>query len=227
MKGNVLIVDDEHSGRTSLKILLNKNYEYLFNKIITASSLDDAIEIVSKETFDICFLDIELANQNGFDLLPYLPRETVVVFVTAYSEYAIKAIKQQAFDYLVKPLNPTELKICINRYTKTHFSDDSFKNCLLIKSNGANVPLPLNEIEYLIGSGPYSKVYSINKTEYTTAKTLKTLIDTLGNDFIRIHKSYIVNKTMIKSFKKNSLTTIHNTCLPVSRVGTKKLAQHF
>lgn len=227
MKGNVLIVDDEHSGRASLKIMLNKNYAYLFNRIITASSLTDAIEIVSKEQFDICFLDIELANHNGFELLPYLSPETVVIFVTAYSEYAIKAIKEQAFDYLVKPLNPAELKLCVNRYTKAYLSDDSIKNCLIIKKHGANVPLPLKDIEYLIGNGPYSKVYSVNKTEFTTSKTLKALIDSLGKDFIRIHKSYIVNKMMIKSFNKNSLTTIHNTCLPVSRVGTKVLAQHF
>lgn len=227
MNGKVLIVDDEYSGRASLSILLNKNHGYLFHDIVTASSLDEAKEIVSKEIFDICFLDIELANHDGFELIPYLSDKTVIVFVTAYSEFAIKAIKEQAFDYLIKPLTHSELKLCMSRYANAYIKDSNVKNFLLIKKNGANVPLPLSEIEYVNGDGPYSKVYLVNRTEHVTAKTLKTLSNPLGENFIRIHKSYLVNKLMIRSFNKNSLTTIHNTCLPVSRVGTKILAQHF
>ena len=227
MKINALIVDDEHSGRSSLKILLNKNYHYLFDKIITASSLKEAIEIVATESVNICFLDIELGTHTGFELLPYLSLSTQVVFVTAYSEYAIKAIREKAYDYLVKPLNPIELGICINRYEKEILGNDSIKKYLMIKKQGANVPVRLMDIEYLIGNGPYSIIFSLQNKEYTTAKTLKAMIEILGKDFIRIHKSYIVNKAKIKSFKKDSLTTIYNTCLPVSRVGAKELSRYF
>ncbi|MDB5280777.1 MAG: hypothetical protein JWR61_5732 [Ferruginibacter sp.] len=227
-KLTALIVDDEHSGRSSLKILLNKNCYYLFEKIVTASALDQAIEIVKQQHFNICFLDINLNNQSGFDLIPHLANDTKVVFVTAYSEFAIKAIKENAFDYLLKPINPAEFKLCVDRYEKEILADsDAVKKYLHIKDQGETIPIPLDEIVFLQAEGAYSKIYLIKNREYITAKTLKSMTDVLGKDFIRIHKSYIINKTMIKSFKKNSLTTIHNTCLPVSRVGAKELSLHF
>ena len=226
-KLTALIVDDEHSGRSSLKILLNKNCFYLFEKIVTAASLNEAIKIVADESFNVCFLDIQLNNQSGFDLVPYLSPETKIIFVTAYSEYAIKAIKDRAFDYLLKPLNPIEFKICMSRFEKETLGNGAIKKYLQIKEQGATVPISLEEIEFLEAEGAYSKIHLVKKKEYITAKTLKSMTDMLGNDFIRIHKSYIVNKMMIQSFKKDSLTTIHNTCLPVSRVGAKELSLHF
>ncbi len=226
-KLKALIVDDEHSGRSSIKILLNKNCYYLFEKIVTASSLNEAIKIVENESFNICFLDIELGSQSGFDLIPYLPPSTKIIFVTAYSQYAIKALKGHAFDYLLKPLNPIEFKTCISRYEKEVLSNDGIRRYLQVKEQGSNIPISFEEIEFLRADGAYSKIHLVKKKEYTIAKTLKSMIDILGADFIRIHKSYIVNKMMIKSFKKNSLTTTQNTCLPVSRVGAKELSRHF
>jgi len=226
-KLTALIVDDEHSGRSSLKILLNKNCFYLFEKIVTASSLNEAIKIVADESFNVCFLDIQLNNQSGFDLVPYLSAVTKIIFVTAYSEYAIKAIKDKAFDYLLKPLNPVEFKICMSRFEKEVLGNGAVKKYLQIKEQGATMPIILDEIEFLEAEGAYSKIHLVKKKEYVTAKTLKSMTDMLGNDFIRIHKSYTVNKMMIQSYKKDSLTTIHNTCLPVSRVGAKELSLHF
>jgi len=227
IKLKALIVDDEHSGRTSLKILLNKYYYYLFEEIYTSSSLEDAISTLSKQSFDICFLDIELNTKSGFDLLPYLQPNTTVIFVTAFSEYAIAAIKGKAFDYLLKPINPIELKKSINRYKKEFLEEKDVKKNLLIKVNGLTNPLPINEIEYIQARGAYSKIVMLDKKEYITAKTLKKIIVLIGHDFIRIHKSYIINKMMIKSFKKETLTTTQNTCLPISRIGTKELSRHF
>ncbi len=227
MKIKALIVDDEHSGRTSIKILLNKHYYYLFEAIETADSLNNAVKMIKESFYNICFLDIQLLNHSGFELLPYLSPKTKVVFVTAYSEFAIKAIKEQAFDYILKPLNPLELKTCISRYEKEHLNNGNAINYLFIKEQGETIPIQLSDIEYLEADGAYSVICLIKGKSYTTAKTLKTITASLGEDFIRIHKSYIVNKAMIKSYKKDSLTTIHNKCLPVSRAGAKELSQHF
>jgi len=226
MKLKALIVDDEHSGRVSLKILLNKEFFFLFDKIVTVASLAEAMEAVEGENFNICFLDVELGNKSGFELLPHLTSQTKVIFVTAYSEYAIKAIREKAFDYLLKPINPAELKSSIRRYEKDLLSKDATKY-LLIKEHGFTVPIHLDEIHYIEAKGPYSKIYLVNNTEYTTAKTLKTITGVVGIDFVRIHKSYTINKNMIKSFKKDSIITITNICLPVSRVGAKVLSQYF
>lgn len=227
MKIKTLIVDDEHSGRASMKILLNRHYYYLFEAIETANSLDDAIRMVKGTVYNICFLDIQLANHSGFELLPHLSPNTKVVFVTAYSEFAIRAIKEQAFDYILKPLNPLELKACISRYEREHLNYSSNINYLFIKEQGETIPIPLIDIEYLEADGAYSIICLAKGKSYTTSKTLKAITTSLGGSFIRIHKSFIVNKTMIRSYKKDSLTTIHNKCLPVSRVGAKELSLHF
>ena len=117
-KINVLIVDDEYSGRNSLKIILQAKAYGLINKITTSSNLGDAKIKVSSNDFQIVFLDIGLGNHSGFELLPYLSESTKVIFVTAYSEFAIQAIKQKAFDYILKPISPIELMGTINRYQK-------------------------------------------------------------------------------------------------------------
>jgi two-component system LytT family response regulator len=175
----------------------------------------------------LIFLDIELNSRSGFELLPYLSVDTKVIFVTAYSEFAIKAIKERAFDYLLKPLNPMELKDCIERYQKETMGTTLAYKYIVVRESGESVPIKLEEIEYIRADGPYSIIHTVRKVEYTTAKTLKSLMHSLGQEFVRVHKSYLLNRHMIKSFKKDTITTIHNTCLPVSRVGSKGLSQFF
>jgi two-component system LytT family response regulator len=226
MKIKALIVDDEHSGRVSLKILLNKEFHFLFDTILTVSTLEEAIEKAANDSFHICFLDIELGNKSGFDLLPHFSNQTKVVFVTAYSEYSIQALREKAFDYLLKPINPAELKACIRRYEKEmHITDSTQYLC--IKEKGFTIPIHKDEILFMEANGAYSKIHLVNGKEYTTAKTLKNLTEIVGEDFIRIHKSYTVSKLGIKSFKKDAVHTITNICLPVSRVGAKSLSAHY
>jgi len=226
MKINALIVDDEYSGRITLQILLQKEFSHLFDKIILASSLEEAIQKNTSETFHLCFLDIELNNDSGFSLLSHLSKATTVIFVTAYSEHAIKALREKAYDYLLKPVNPPELKSAISRYEKEMMAVD-LQKYIFIKEQGYTVPVAFNEIEYLKANGPYSKVCLVNRTEYVLAKTLKTMSKCLNSDFIRIHKSYIVNKKMIQNFKKDRLITTTQICLPVSRVGARVLSELF
>ena len=227
LKANALIVDDEHSGRSSLKILLQKNFIFLFDKIDTSPTLKDAVRAVSTANYNLVFLDIELSSHSGFDLLPYLAANTKVIFVTAYSEFAIKAIKERAFDYLLKPLNPAELRDCMGRYQKDIMGVTLAYKYMIVRESGESIPIKLEDIEYIRADGPYSVIHTVKKAEYTTAKTLKSLMYSLGQEFVRIHKSYLLNRHMIKSFKKDSITTIHNSCLPVSRVGAKELSQFF
>ena len=220
---SALIVDDEISGTSALRILLNQNFESLFKTISTSSSLQDAIKKITLESFQIIFLDIQLGNKSGFDLLPYIPKHTKVIFVTAYSEHAIKAIKENAFDYLLKPLDPDELKNTIERYKSEVIEYTDNLKILTVKESGKSVPIRVNEIEFIKGHGPYSILYLTNATHYTTSRTLKTLHSLLGNKFIRIHKSYLVNKEAIKSYNKLTITTKSNQCLPITNFRSTEL----
>lgn len=227
MRLKALIVDDDHNGRKAISILLKKHYYYLFAQIDTANSIDDARDKVNKSNYNLCFLNIQPGSQSGFELLPFLFSETRVIFFTPYSEIAIKAIKERAFDYILKPIDVVEFKACISRLEKEYAGGKEIKRYLLIKEQGETIPIPIVDIEYLEADGAYSKIYLITKEKYTTAKTLKALSNNLGDHFIRIHKSYMVNIEYVKSFKKDILTTSQNNNLPVSRVGSKELSRYF
>ena len=226
MKLSALIVDDEYSGRIAIKILLEKYFNKIFTEPLLSNNLEDAKEKAGNNKFDICFLDIELNNKSGFDLLPYLDKQTKVIFVTAYSEFAIKAIKEKAYDYLLKPINPTEFNTSIERF-KIDMENVRNNQFLSIKDQGFNLPILIADITHIEGNGPYSKIFLINNSSYTVSKTLKNLEATIGSNFIRIHKSYIVNKLNVQNYKKNTLSTNNDLCLPVSRSGLKILAQYF
>ncbi len=227
MSISTLIVDDEYSGRTALKILIAKNFPSLFSKIYIASTLEEAIIKVSEENIALVFLDINLSGKSGFDLIAHLKPLTKVIFVTAYSEFAIQAIKNNAFDYILKPLNPTELKTAISKFQKSLHLENNDDKYLTIRSKGISIPLHISTIEYLKGNGPYSHIVLGDKVEYIVSKTLKTLSLQLGPTFIRIHKTHLVNSKFIKGYNKDSLITTNNICLPISRIGLKELELHF
>jgi DNA-binding response OmpR family regulator len=112
----VIIVDDETNGREVLKQLLKKNFDDI-EIIGMAHSIESAVKTISFSDPDIVFLDIEMPNGSGFDILKRLEQINFeIIFVTAHQHYAIKAIKQSAIDYIVKPIDIDDLRIAIERY---------------------------------------------------------------------------------------------------------------
>jgi DNA-binding LytR/AlgR family response regulator len=223
-KYNILIVDDEESGRTTLKILLEKEFWAYTSSIQLGRSFEETKEKILANRFDIIFLDINLKGLSAFDLLSFIPNTTKIIFVTAYSEFAIPALRKKAFDYILKPIKRDELISCMQRLlidTTTWSSSET----LHIKEKGLTKILKLSEIIYIKGNGPYSTFW-VDKENYTTSKTLKSILTELGDSFVRIHKSYVVNRFFVKGYNKEKLYLLNNICLPVSRSGLKNLSAH-
>jgi two-component system LytT family response regulator len=109
MKMDIIIVDDERHGVAALRNLIQQHCLHFIGKIHTASTIDDAILIFSNNNINIAFLDIQFSKGTGFDIAKKLPPTCKIVFVTAFAEHALTAIKHQAFDYLLKPIDPKEL----------------------------------------------------------------------------------------------------------------------
>ena len=170
---DALIIDDEYAGRNTLLTLLCKHCAKEVNEISTAENLDEAKVLLETKNYEVVFLDIQLKNKLGFDLVKYIPVTTKIIFVTAYSEYAVKAIKNRAYDYILKPVDPEELKASIKQ------CEIAFKQAkklyLTIKVKGRSVPLELANIVYLKAKGPYSEIQLTTGYIYLTAQTLKTL----------------------------------------------------
>lgn len=227
MKYSALIVDDEYSGRTAVKIILDQHFGHLFKVIEVANSLEEAIAIGRKNKFDVCFLDIQLGKDSGFELLQYLNSSTRIIFVTAYSEFAIKALRASAFDYILKPISVEEFKACVERFLDSPPVAEKKKKHLRVRDQGETIPVSFDQIEYIRARGSYSEVKLISNTSYITSKTLKSILTELDENFIRIHKSFIVNRHYIQAFQTNNLTTTLHSCLPLSRNGSKELAQQF
>lgn len=224
MKLNTLIVDDEYAGRNSLLHLLKTHCDTYIDSIDTSSSVNDAEFKIQSNQYHIIFLDIQLNIKSGFDLIGKISDVTKIIFVTAYSEYALTAIKNRAYDYFLKPVDPFELKAVVK---KCHYQfQQSVKQFLTIKYKGLTVPLELSAIVFLKAKGPYSEIHELGGKIYVTSQTLKALESKLSKQFMRVHKSYIVNSTYIQGFNQKELF-VNKICIPVSRFGLVVLQQYY
>jgi two-component system, LytTR family, response regulator len=214
----VIIVEDQLSTRTSIKHLLNG-----FNKNIEvvgeAGTVHLAEQLIKKEMPDVVFLDIELADDNSFNLLNKFENPAFsTIFITAYDEYAIKAIKFSALDYLLKPIDPAELEQAIDKYLDKTDGYRRKKWDMLIHNLGTEnngqqkIALSsskevqfatLSEIIKLEGEKNYTTFYLDKGRKVTVTKTLKEYEDLLQNfGFFRVHQSFIINMVRISKYIK-------------------------
>lgn len=216
-----IIIDDEHNAREFLEKLLNRYLPNEFLVLDKCESVDKAIVSIEKNEPELIFLDVEMPNKNGFELLKEMKsRSFDVIFTTAYSEYAIKAIKENALDYLLKPINYIDLLETIKRYkqrlekntkqdnlkiilNQIDSGDSNFNKIALPTESGYEIINP-NQILYCQADSNYSSVTFINGKKIILSKTLKYIEELLPKaSFHRIHKSYLVNLNHIVRFNKS------------------------
>lgn len=218
-----VIVDDESRARKNLFLLLEQQPDIQI--VAEASNGDDAIVIISELHPDLVFLDIKMPQQSGFDILDKLLRLRIndfeVVFLTAYDEYAIKAIKYAAFDYLLKPIDEQELIESLIKFrakdrsllpnnSQLLFNQLNICQKLRIKTKTGYEFLEVDDILFIEGDGSYSIVTMHNMVKHTVSKTIKDLNEDLPDSlFIRIHKTYLINKRYLKSLNiKDKICTL-------------------
>lgn len=220
MQLNALIVDDEEHSRKSLYYLLNEHCPEIQIKGI-ASSIQEATEYLQEHDFHIVFLDIAMPGKNGFDLVPLLlERHICIVFVTAYSEYALKALKSNAVDYLLKPIDIEELLTAVEKCKNIIKERQQHASVLspIVSNNGSSAHRKISlyhnqgfdiinsdDIIYVEADSNYSVIHLEKDKKIVVAKSLKDIEDLLpANVFFRVHKSSIVNLNKIKSFSSRN-----------------------
>jgi two-component system LytT family response regulator len=226
----IIIIDDEKNVRIVIKKLLTLiNIEYEI--VGEAGSISNAKKIIEKENPDIVLLDIDLEDGTGFDLLKQLKNTTFkLIFITAFNEYAINAFKFNALDYILKPIDPKELKEAINKAKSSIDSENELylllenlennktaeMQKLVVKTTQRTYFIPINEILYFQSDGSYSKILTQNLT-ILASKNLKHFQELLpDNQFIRTHQSFLVNKTCIASIKNNTILLMNEVEIPIS-----------
>jgi two-component system LytT family response regulator len=220
-KLSALIVDDEENARIILNSLLEETF--LFNEIRLVQSVDAAYYELNRFDPDIVFLDIKMPGKDGFSFIQDLPKKhklNKIVFVTAYDQYAIKAIKNQAFDYLLKPVNRKELKQCVLRYIEKKNEETTIKKSLKtvesvdrltrIRVNTRTGTLFINPADILFckAEGNYTTVCT-GKKQHLCSMNLGKVTELLPkNGFIRMGRSYIVNFEYITVLDRKECTIL-------------------
>lgn len=230
-----LIVDDEVLGAKALESLLKIHCTNV-NVTGIVYSADDAEKSISITAPDVIFLDIEMPFANGFDLLQRFKNHPFdVIFTTAYNEYAVKAIKHNALDYLLKPIVPEELMAAVKKCEEKKKEDpNGYKNLEKIISTLSQkvhkLPVPSPEgivyldpenIVYLQGDINYTHIHLIQGNKITSSKTLKDFEQMLpSKQFFRIHKANIINLSYVSKYLKGDggeVVMIEGSSLEVSR----------
>ena len=232
-----IIIDDEPLAR-----LIIKKYLQPYTEIVLAEECNDGFEglkAIQQHQPDLIFLDIQMPKINGFEMLELVDNPPLVIFTTAFEEYAIKAFDAHAADYLLKPFSKERFDKAIQKMllqknnlaqavTATALQTPSPTNRIVVKDNGKIKIIPLAQVQYIEAADDYVKIFTA-EGNFLKKKTMQYFEDSLPQqEFIRIHRSYIVNAqliTRITPYEKEGHLALLTTGaqLPVSKAGYAKL----
>lgn len=221
-----IIIDDEEFARSSLFFLLQQNCPEVEITGI-ARSVAEARDLLAHHAIDLIFLDIAMPGGNGFDLIPDAQKqEAAVIFTTAYDQYALKAIKANALDYLLKPIDIDELQTAVEKvanhiklFKNQNKNDDRISNLASSLNSRAEIKkltlpfgqgfkmIDVDDIIYIEADSNYSVVHLVNQENITVSKVLREFEELLPTEqFVRVHKSNIINLNHLKEYNsKNGL----------------------
>jgi DNA-binding LytR/AlgR family response regulator len=201
---NCLIVDDEPLAQDILEIYIHANAQLkLIKKCSTAF---EAFEILHQQKIDLLFLDIKMPGLNGIDFLKSLKQPPVVIFTTAFSEYAVESYELEAVDYLLKPITQERFDKSLAKLFKLQpITTEQQPNHVYFKVSGKLLKVNYQELLYAQSIKDYILLHS-TQGRYLTHMTMKNLIELLPeSEFLRVHRSYLVNKNKISSISKDQL----------------------
>jgi two-component system LytT family response regulator len=243
-KIKTLIIDDESLARDLLRHYLSKDERVEI--IGECSNGFEGVLAIQELNPDLVFLDIQMPKITGFEMLELVPDPPVIIFSTAYDQYAIRAFEANAIDYLLKPypservttaLNKAVEKLKtksidpeINKLIKTHDEESGILNRVVVKSGRKIQVIPVESIQYIESQDDFVMIYC-NEGHFMKQKTMKFFEEHLdANQFVRIHRSYLLNLSHIseiQQYEKESwiVLTKQGAKLKVSKAGYSNLKE--
>lgn len=219
---NAIIVDDEESARNVLSNLL-LSFCPQINIIDKCNDVESAVISIKKYAPDIVFLDIEMPNYAGYEIVSFFDKiEFEIIFITAYDQYALKAFEVSAVDYLLKPIEIPKLKLAVDKFvSRKKIKDASINYAVLVESmndsiikkivipnQGEQTVILTKNIIAFEANESYCFIYIKSSPKLMVSKNLKhfeTLLDSNTN-FIRTHKSWLINLDYLKTYSKSALS---------------------
>lgn len=204
MTVRALIVDDEAPARSELRYLLQAHPDV--EVVGEAASAAEAIALTRELPYDVVFLDVEMPGASGLETAPHIHERReppAIVFVTAHAEYAVDAFAVEAFDYLLKPVDPDRLSRVVERlHERSHENAVPVDKVPVVAGSGTELLDP-DQIHYAHAEGDYSRVHTYDRAYLCTA-SLGELEERLGGRFARIHRSYLVNLAKVAAVRRAS-----------------------
>lgn len=222
---NCIIIDDEPLARSEMRSLVTEISS--IDILGEFSNAPSALEFLKDNDVDLIFLDIEMPVVTGLEFAEMLPKKSLIIFTTAYSQYALKSYELEAVDYLLKPIDPQRLEKAIDKailYTEL-LSKDTVKNTvesntadfLFIKAERRFYKISVSDIKFIEGLKDYVVIHT-KQQKLITAMNLKTIHQKIsGENFIRVSKSYVVNMNYIDSFDNHNIY-IEDSEIPLGEV---------
>ncbi len=244
-KVKALIIDDEKLAREIIKKYLEEN-ENIF-LVGESSNGFDGIKMINDEKPDVIFLDVQMPKINGFEMLELIEEPPVIIFTTAFDQYALKAFEVNAADYLLKPFskkrfdealekaignlkNKSRQSSLMKNLIKQNDAKPEYLDRIIIKDTGKITIVPVDNIKYIEAQDDYVMIYC-EDGKFLKQKTMKYFEEHLNpHEFIRVHRSYIAPVNRIKRIElaeKESyvIKLEENISLPVSKSGYDKLKE--
>jgi len=214
-----IVIDDEPAARRLMRNLLQEHSD-IVEVIDEAGSGREAVQKIEELNPNLIFLDIQMPDFTGFEVIEKLTKKPNIIFTTAYEQYAIKAFETFSIDYLLKPIKEERLKQSIEKLKKFGQFQQSFdvnslqemirqiqapqkSTALTIKTGDRIILLRFENIVYLEAQEKYIFVYTDSGQKYLTDQTLSSLEEKLPSQFYRIQKSYIINRDKIKEMHRH------------------------
>ena len=223
MKIKCIAIDDEPLALEQIGSYVQKTP--FLELIATCKNAYEALEVLKEKEVDLMFIDIDMPDISGLDLVKSLVKKPQIIFTTAYSEYAFEGFQVDAIDYLLKPINyaaflkaanKSKIWFEANSPEKAEEQSKSDRKEIFVKSNYKVVRILLADISYIESANEYIKIFLENQEVITTFMRLKNIEELLpAGDFMRVHKSFIINLNKILAVDRNRIFIDKKKHIPV------------
>lgn len=219
-----IIIDDDEIDRAVVETEADK-FSFL-QKVASCSNPVEAIEIITRFNPDVIFLDIEMPDVSGIELMrKKITASALPVFITSHPEFALESYELDAFDYLLKPVSSERFARCAFRLRDFYqmknksfaFDEEQDNDFIIIKQGYDKYKIPTHDIVYLEAMRDYTKITTVTG-HYLVLTTLNGITEKLPSDtFVRIHRSYVVNRKKVDAIQKNKIN-IQSQELPIGKL---------
>ena len=228
-----MIVDDEPLALNKLKRHILK-FPYM-ELVASCHSAECARRALESSKIDLIYTDINMPDLNGLDFIKTVQNPPMVVFVTAYPEYAVENYKVNALDYLLKPYSSEDFERTAEKVYKHwqmiqgqhNVTDSGEENVIYLKCDSRFIRIECDKIRFIEGSNEYLKVHQTSDAPFLTHMTFRQITENLPKNFVQIHRSYIVNMKHAISVGRTQVTLDDGTILPVSDTRRGELLQYM